>query len=229
METNDAQTIETGVPPRKKRRWWVYLLIGVGCLALLAGTALVVLVSYYKSLIRNYTTTQPVALAPVAATPADFEGLKQKWGQFYQNVVSGKPTAPFKLTEEDLNALVANIPQIKDRVRLNIEDGKIRADFSVPLDQTKKAELKGRYLNGVAWLKFELEEDGFPALYVISVKANGKEPPGWFEAKVKKKNLLDDAERNPHLIDFVNRIDEVGITNKQVVITPVNRPWTELE
>lgn len=223
METTSVPTGDDMTPPpRKRRRWWVYVLISVGALVVLAGAAFLGLVGYYKSLIKNYTMTEPIPLTQVEGTKQDVEALKVKWMEFYQQVVSGKPSRPFQLPADEINRLLATNPDLKGRVWLHLEDGQARVEFSMPLDKTRKPELKGRYLNGEARLEFKLADDGFPVLQVVSVEANGKSPPGWLASKITHRNFLDNVHNNPHLYELLNRIEDVAITNNAVVITPMN-------
>lgn len=221
MHNDSAPPNPAERPPRRKRRWWVYVLAAFGACLVLAVIGFLILAGYYHSLIKTYTSQQPLKLDLIEAAPAERDRLIANWQKFHQDVLAGKPSAPFKLSAPDLQVLVAGVPKIKDRVRVSFVDGRIRAEFSVPLDQPHKRELQGRYLNGSALLDVKLAPDGFPVLQVVSLEANGEPAPGWLAGRIKKMNLLQDVYRNPHAVELLSGIGDIAVTDDHLVITPL--------
>lgn len=207
-------------PVRKKRRWWRYVLLGAGGLVVLGVAVIVLIVSYLNSLVTTYTEAQPKTLARVDASPAAQQQLKTNWVYFQEAVAAGRNTRPFKLSAEDLNVFFINIPQLKDLLRFRIDGGKLLADFSVPLDQTRQKKLKGRHLNGVATFNLKFEY-GFLTLSVAELEANGKPVPRWLLGKLKKENFLKDLDHQPDIMEFLQNIDHVDISEGFVVFTPM--------
>jgi hypothetical protein len=207
--------------PRKKRRWLFWLGISLGGLVLLAAAGFVGVVSYYHSLLSKHTQNHPLALTELDRSEEAQRQVKSKWGQFYKAVLDGDARESLQLSPHDLNLLVAGIPNLGDRFRIEIENDRLQARFSIPLEKPNKPELKGRYLNGVAVLNLKLEEDGFLTLHVAEVRANEKPIPGWLLRALKKKNLLGFFDRNVDYMEFLVGIRGVEVKDGNVVFRPV--------
>ena len=226
MQTNSVPPVLGQPPPvRKKRRWWLYVLLGVGCLVVLGIAVVVLIAGYFNSVVNNYTEAQPKTLAKVDASPAAQEQLKARWVYFQQSVTAGRNTRPFKLSADDLNVFLANNPQLKDRVRFRIEGNRLLADFTMPLDQTRQPKLQGRHLNGLATLNLKFA-DGFLTLSVAELEANGKPVSRSLLGrallgKLQQENLLKFLDNNREVMDFLQRIDTVEISEGFVVLTPM--------
>ncbi len=199
----------------------MYALVVLGCLVVLGVALVVAILGYLNSLVTKYTETQPRTLITVDASPAAQEQLKARWLAFQQSVNSGRRARSFKLSAEDLNVFLANIPKLTNFLRLRIEGDKLLGDFTVPLDQTRQAKLKGRHLNGVVTFNLKFE-NGFLDLTVADLEANGKPAPRWILARMQKENFLRDLERNRDVMDLLQRIDTVQVTDGFVVVTPLD-------
>jgi hypothetical protein len=216
----ESATAATSVPPiRKRRRWWLYLLVSLGSLVFLAIVAVALLVGYWKSLITNYTSTQPAPLPHRIASGEAIEDLKTRWGGFWQAVMDDRAEAPFKLSADDLNAVLANIPQLQDRLLLSITNDRIMGQFSVPLDQAKQKELRGRFINGTAHLNLVFE-DGWLTAQALDLKANGKAIPAWLQKKAQKENILKDLDKNAEVTAFLHKLHNVEVKDGFVILTP---------
>jgi len=217
--THHAAVPLSAQPVRRKRRWWFRVLVGLGCLVVLAIVGLVLLVGYWQSLIRNYTATRPESLPQVANVAEATQELQARWKVFWDAVLDGKARTPFTLSAADLNVFIANIPELKDRLRLAITNNQILGRFSTPLDQAKQKELKGRFINGTARLHLSFD-DGWLTAQVLDLKANGKLVPGWVQKKVQKENLLKDLDRNPEVVTFLQNLRNVEVMDGGVILTP---------
>ena len=203
----ESPAIAPTQPIRKKRRWWFYVLIVFATLLCLGITALIGISSYYKFLVRTYTSTQPVPLASVEASADAVRELMTRFEEFSTAVQNRQYPNPFKIAADEINRIIATNDKTKDVIRLIIAGNQLTAQFSVPLDQTHKKELKGRFLNGLAMLKLEFV-DGFLKLNVNSLDANGKPIPNWILNKLKGKNILSDLEGN---FDFLQLLQELEL------------------
>ncbi len=208
------------IPAKQKRRWLRYLLIAFGTLFLLALIVVIAAVSYYKSLIKNYTDTKPRPLQTVEASKEKVEELAKRWQTFCDDVYNKRASEPFKLTAEEINQVIANFPRAKDSLRVEITNSQIRAHLMIPLDMTGKKELKGRYLNAIANLKLQLE-DGFLTLRIDSATANDKPIPGWILNRIRGKNILENLERNYELTELLQLIDTVEVKDGAIFVVPL--------
>jgi hypothetical protein len=205
---------------RPKRRWWVYLLAGLG-VVVIGGVALIALgVSYGKSLVRTYTVTEPVALPEVVASEAHMTQLKRRWVEFVEAVQTRQPVAPFRLTAEDLNQFLAHIPDLHNRLHLTIENDTLAGRFSIPMDPGgRNGFMRGRHLNGHVQFKLSFV-DNWLALNLAHADAHGKALPGWLLNRIRSKNLLEHLERDKNLQETLDAIETIEVKDGAVVLTP---------
>jgi hypothetical protein len=126
---------------------------------------------------------------------------------------------PFKLTADDLNVVIANIPDLQERLRVVITNNQIVGHFSVPLDKAKQKELQGRFINGSARLNL-MFDDGWLSAQVLDLRANDKLVPGWVQKKVQKENILKDLDKNQEVIAFLHKLKSVEVKDGSVILTP---------
>lgn len=207
---------------KKKRRWWVYVLIGVGALVMLAIVAFIALFSYYRSLIKNYTDIKPRPLPAIEVSKDKVQQLWVRWKDFTDKLFSKEPPEPFVLTEDDINQMICYSGNAKDFLRVKIEGNKIKALFTVPLDLTNKKELKGKFLNGIATLALQLE-DGFLKLNLESALVNDKPAPNWLVNHIKKRNILENLENNYEFLQILQELDDVQVRDGAIVFIPAKK------
>jgi hypothetical protein len=205
---------------KKKRPWWFYLLICLGSLLLLGLIAIIAIFSYYRSLINNYTELKPRPLPPIVADKDHVQTLFMRWTNYVADVLDRHSTEQFVITEEDINQMIANFMKERNFVRVVLTNGYIRALLSVPLENSKRKELKGRYLNADVDLKLRLE-DGFLTLRVERAMANGKPAPSWILKKISQKNLLENMENNYDFLLLLQAMDSVQVKDGGIVFTPL--------
>ncbi len=209
-------------PPKKRRRWLVYLLVGLGSIFVLGLIALVAIVTYYHSLIKTYTATTPKPLPAIEISKDKAQDLAQRWQTFCDNVFKKQATEPFRLTDNDINQMIGNFQRAKENLRIEITNDVILAHIMFPLDNTGKKELKGRYLNATVNLKLQLE-DGFLKLRVKSATANDKPVPKWIVNRIGNKNLLQNLERNYDLLQLLQELDDVVVKDGQILFIPLKQ------
>lgn len=208
-------------PARKKRRWLLYTGLAVAGLFVLGVALLVALAAYWSSLIATYTEPQPKPLPPFEFTPEARDAVISRWLAFRKNIEAGKSPPPFELSAEDVNTLLADkAPTIEDKVRVVIDQDKLRAQFSLSLAKPGEPKLQGRYLNGRATLNLSFA-DGWPDLRVATVEANGKPIPRWLLRRLQKLDLLKDVSSNPAFVQMLQDTDNIRVSDGAVVIKPV--------
>jgi hypothetical protein len=208
--------------PKKKRRWLVYLLIGLGSIFVLGLIAIVAIATYYHSLIKTYTATTPKPLPAIEISKDKAQDLTKRWQTFCDNVFKKQATEPFRLTDNDINQMIGNFQNATKNLRIEITNDVILAHIMFPLDNTRKKELKGRYLNATVNLKLQLE-DGFLTLRVKSATANDKPVPKWIVNRISKRNLLQDLERNYDFSQLLQELDDVIVKDGQILFIPLNQ------
>jgi len=200
---------------QKGRRWWLYGLLALGALILLAAVGFMGLLGYY-------TSKKPVPIAHVDITPADQEALTGRWVQFQQEIKEGQPTAPFKLSAHELNGFFSTVPSLNDRVYLGLTGNTARAEVSFPLEGLLPVFGKGRYLNAVETLRLRPGPDGIPQPEVLSVTVNGNPLPRWVARRIGQREFTRDPFGPLNDPSFRSQIKSIEIRDGCLLLTPVN-------
>lgn len=209
--------------PRKKRRWWLYVLVGCGSLVLIGIALLVAVGIYWNSLVQTYTQTQPAPLPALAVREGDADALEARWRAFLNDLVAGRHPPPFELSADDVNAfLESKARKLAERVRIVINGDQLQARFSLPLGERGERNLQGRFLNGQATLHLSFA-DGWPDLRVTAVEANGKPLPEWLQRRVQRLDLLKDLSNHSAFVEALPDIQSIRVEDGVVVIRPLPR------
>lgn len=195
---------------------WVW-----GCLSvLLFGLVVTGLVGFfgYRYLgtqITKYTSETPQPLPVVEYEPAAMTALETRFEGFQTSLKEGGQVEDLVLTAEDINALVANNKDLKGKVFVKIEDGQIKGDVSIPLDNVPLAG--GRYLNASAAFDVSME-NGVLIVTLADAEVKGEKVPEQFLDAFRNenlaKNLYDDAET----AKAFRRIESVVVENGKIVL-----------
>ncbi len=210
-----------GPAPRKKRRWWLYLLIAAGSLLVLALLGLFLMFSYAKSLVTHYTATSPRNFPKVEFDAQKQKEIENRWTEFARAVQARQAPAPFIITADDLNQGISKIRDLRDKVHVVITNGQTLIEFSFPLDQTGWQNLKGRYINGVAKLDLGFK-DGWLNVTVGSVDANGRPLPGWLLSRLRQENLGKMFDQNREVVNVLQEIESIKVEGSSIVVTPAS-------
>ena len=202
-------------PSTKKLPWWLYALGTLGALLILAVAA-------FAILLGHYTSKKPMPITQAAVTEEDRSALTQKWVQFHQDVTSGHPATPCQVSPKELNVFLSSVPQLKDRVLLDLEQSQMRAEASIPLEQVLPVFGKGRYLNAVGRYELKLEADKSLRLDIRSVQLNGKPLPRWMLSLMASKGLNQDVFHAPDVAAFLARLKSLEIRDGFLVFVPTN-------
>ena len=210
-------------PARRKRRWWVYLLITLGALALLLVVLVVAGFFVARSVVNTYTSPQPRPLPKIEYDPATQKEFQQelagKWTTFTKAVMNRQHPAPFRISVDEINRFLAQRRDFRDNARLVAKNNRLQAEFSVPLAQTGRKELAGRYLNGIANIDFTLQ-DGWLTVGIGKVEVNGHPAPDWVVQRLAGGNLTKELDGNRDFVNLMQEIESIEIKDGEIVITP---------
>jgi hypothetical protein len=196
-----------------------------GCITLMVF-AIVVIVSVllgvryaYKYARDHLTTTKPLALPPVALSPADGARVTQRVDDFKKALRTGTATAPLELNSDELDYVVRNSSGngLNDNIHLTIADGAVHAQLSVPLDMHGPAFF-GRFLNGEADVPISLK-DGALSFRFDNVKVNGQPPPSWLLSRINQTTVWNPQSNDPNAGVFTN-LDKIEIKDDKLVLYP---------
>jgi len=201
------------------RSWRFYALVASAAVFLLAIGILAALWIYRQSLIGNYTSEAPAAIALADVRAEDRQALRDKWSRFFGDLQSQRPTAPLTMSPPEINAFISMIPQLKDRVHVGIEDNLLRAEFAVPLEDLG---WKGRYANGIMLGKVQLGGDGLAEVELVSATLNGKPLPKWLLSQVHKQEGLNIVQRVLRDAKIGRHLKSIEIKDQMLVFNPIN-------
>lgn len=204
------------------------LLAGCLTVVVLGVLAVVALFITFKVVtnraLKQYTDTAPAELPPLQVTADDIAATQQRWDDFFADLAKGGEIRPMALTAREVNALLArHAAQLTNFVRVMIEGDHLRAQVSVPLDQTRMSVLQGRYLNGDITLKLAVE-GGLLQVRPEQLLVRGQPLPGFLMQHLRRQNWADNAMNNPDLLAIVQELETVTVTNGTLVIVPKPPP-----
>jgi hypothetical protein len=205
--------------PRKRRRWWVYALWGVGVIFTLIVSLIIAGVLYWNHLVKTYTSTSPKTLPIIESPKEKLEALKERWQPFALSFIKSQPVDPFELVDEDLNAFASQFGPMKNQVHLGIMEDRVRAEFSLNLDRSGNNSLHGRYLNGVAYLKLE-HKNGRISSKVISIDANNRPVPKWLLKRAQDINFLSALNHRPEFDLAIRGLDHIEMKPGILLLHP---------
>jgi hypothetical protein len=209
--------------PPARRGCFFYGCLSVAILALVlvlvAGLTFYIGKRTAERLVRDYTEATPGLLEKVELPPAEMDALQRRWTTFKDALDAGQTSAELVLTAQELNALISQNKELKDRLFVRIHDERVTGEVSIPLEHDLgPLKLKDRYLNGTATFKVSLSE-GFLDVRVEDIQVKSKPLPSVFMRELRKQNLALDYQRNhPQVATNVAKFESVQIQDGKVVL-----------
>lgn len=207
---------------------------GLGCLVLvILGIVAAVLIwgATKKAIeggIANFTADQPVMIEPPQAAPDQVQDAISRFDAFKAAMEKGETPAPLELSDQDINVLIYNHPDfgwMEGKGRVDIEGDKLTSKVSVNLDELEipvkflADAVKGRYFNGEVTISLAMAA-GRPTAFVEELVVNGQNPPEEFMAGIRQENLFKEAQSDPEMQKFFERISDLKIENDKLTIVP---------
>jgi hypothetical protein len=198
---------------------------GIGCLTVIVLLAVGSFFAYRgaKAFVvkatAEYTETAPAQLPAVEMPEAEKAALFQRVDAFAQAVRAGQPAPELSLTAREVNALIQRSPDLAGKVYVYIEDGRIRGDTSIPLEEIAPVGiLKGRWLNGSASFTVDTVA-GRIVVFIDSLSVRGKPVSAHVMGALRSKNLAEKAsEKNPKTAAMLQKLDAVAVRGDRLVI-----------
>jgi len=155
---------------------------------------------------------------------ADYQQLDKRVTGFAEEVNARKATQPLVLTENEINALIANNPawrSLQGKVYVTIEGDQIKGKVSIPMDELAQApglsRLKGRYLNGSAAFKVSLA-NAVLVVTIQSLEAKGQSPPPPVMAQLQTVNFAQNAMQDPKSQEMIGRFESIEVKDGEITI-----------
>lgn len=213
-------------PPRGRGCFFygcVFAGVGVLIMMTLCGVGGFFAYRAMDQVVTQYTGTEPVPLPKLEVSKEEQAALRDRVAAFRKALDAGGETPPLELSSDDVNTLIEQNTDFKDKIYVTLEGDKIKGKVSLPLDKIGENVpifgrlVMGRYLNGEAELKASLQ-NGEPIVHIEALSVNGKDLPEEMMAKLREENLAKDAKRNPQNAEMVRQLESVEVKDGKVII-----------
>jgi hypothetical protein len=216
----------TPEPPRKQRGCLFY-----GCIvaALLVGIVVILVSltawSLYRGasqIVEQYAEDAPAPI-PVVERPApEVDAIKGRIDTFSDALADGKAAEPLALSADEINAVIASVPEFKGLFAVDLSGDKLRGKLSLPLDRLGfpiGTLFPGKFLNGTATLDARVV-DGRPVVTIDAIEARGKPVPDEFLKSIRGQNLFADIEKDPKMAASIGRLESIAVKDGKLILTP---------
>lgn len=229
-------------PPREPKAGKGCLFYGcltVGVVGLMVAALAVVGFLKFKEKVRHYTDDKPAAFKTATASPQQAAATQAKWQTFLQTVKDGAQPARLTISADEINALIAQTPGWKDRVRISFDGNQITGALSLPLNEVARAFESAnpmfsefaravgqdRYLNGQATFKVSCES-GVLIATLDALKVRGHELPAEIMGPLRQHNLAQELYKDPEKVEQLKRLKRINVQNGVLTIEalPKSKP-----
>jgi hypothetical protein len=167
--------------------------------------------------VQDYTETQPAALERVTLPPEQLRALQERLQAFRTALESPTNTQELALTGVELNALIGENKDFRDKVSVNVEGDRITGKISLPLQDLGPLRLQGRYLNGQAAFRVNFNT-GQLNVALDTLQVNGKAVPAPFMDRLRQQNLAQELTRRPDATQWLGRLEAIQIQDGKVIL-----------
>ena len=174
----------------------------------------------YRSLlagIEGYSDTRPDLLPAPTISPGARKQLYGRMAAFRTALATHRVAAPLTLTVDELNALIAVAPGLSGKVRAEIEGGRVRAQFCLPLEDLGFPQLHGRFLNGTSALNLSIVE-GELVVSPEAIEVRTGPLPEAVMTRLRKANLARLAFRDIRVAHSLRSLRSVEVREGTVAI-----------
>jgi hypothetical protein len=178
----------------------------------------------FKSMLNRYTDTQPMPLPEVSISPAALDQLLRRVEDFRDDLRAGRTPTPLILSADEVNALMANDPElkaVKGKFYVLLNGDALKAKVSLPMEDLGLPRFRGRYLNGTGSLGIELH-NGILYVYALEFVAKGKPIPTAYMNVIRRQNLAARANDNARASVALNLLQSIEIKDNRLIVTPKN-------
>jgi len=214
---------------------FLYGCVTLVILGLLGAVVMFLMLRYGMQQIRDrFTEETPVELPTVDMPRADIDALVARVDAYAKDLRAGNPLPPLTLSQDDLNALLQNHPDLKngfgDIMYVTLGDSTVSTQMSFPLDRLPfpVPMMRTRYFNGTA--TFDVGFIGSRAqVYLSSASVKGEDVPSEQIGEMRGTNFAEDWADDPDARSLMDRVDTIAVTTVGITITPKNKAGADSE
>ena len=228
-----SQTYTPGAapPPESDSGKKIATCFGIGCLTVLVVgvVAVIAVMAWTKKAVGDfadkYTSDDPVKIEMPVLSDQQVADVSARFDEFKTNIAAGNATGPLRLSETDINALIAKHPDfsaLAGATVASIENDQLIVDSSFEIDKLGipfpgfiADRVSGKYFNGSITVEITTI-GGAAGVFIQNIAAGDTPIPQVFIDSLKTENFLSD----PKMKKAMEKIQEIKIENNQIVVTP---------
>ncbi|MEM6799254.1 MAG: hypothetical protein AAF589_07040 [Planctomycetota bacterium] len=203
---------------KQKKGWGCF---AYGCLGLVLLTVLVVvgggLAAYFgiRGAVQAYTAEAPAEIPVVEASEEELAEIQERIDNLTAAAEAGAAPPDMELTADDLNALIAANEDLKGKVFVRIEGGKVGGDVSMPADALPGG--KDRHFNASASFNVYCQ-DGTLIVTLADAEVNGEPLPPQFTEALASENLAKEFASEPEVQKFLQNVESIEVKEDKIIL-----------
>ncbi|GIX00512.1 MAG: hypothetical protein KatS3mg111_3844 [Pirellulaceae bacterium] len=221
-QTGKVVPAELSAPPRSPLKLMCGVMRWGGLLIL---TTLAVLGWIYFRQIHAYTSDVPRPLPIAELPPRTLEQVEEQVEQVLVHAETpSEAPEPIVLNADLINGLIADQPRLRGRLFVEIADGVIHIDISLPASMIPGAG--GRYINGSVSARGSWKADSWE-LEIVKATANDREIPAALVEEMLQQQAQMWLEKRDDVRRWLDLVEEISVREREIWIRP--RPGRLLE
>ncbi len=209
--------VEEQVVEPKKSRGCLY-----GCLGAFGVMVLLVICGGFgiyfaiSGQVKKYTAETAMELPKVEFTAEQMTELQDRLDTFKDALDDeAQPPQDLVLTADEINALINEEEQLRGRAYVEIKEGKVTGDISVPTDRIPGG--KGRFFNASATFDVTLE-NGVLVVTLADAEVKGERVPQEVIDGMSQENLAKDLYKDPKNAEMIRRFEKIEIQDDKIIL-----------
>lgn len=178
-----------------------------------------------QNTVEHYTSETPMRVSTQNLPEPTKEELEDRVEAFSDAIDEGRVPEPLILRGAELDALLQDLwerEELPGAMALRIEDGRVRSDLSIPLEEGIEIgpftpEVGGRYLNGTVTFTIELDENGLQA-DIERFVVNDKTLPGWMVNAIEREFVERRVLQNKDLREFTDKLARLRVSADSILL-----------
>jgi len=209
--------------PKRQRGCFFYGCLTVTILLLIVLAGGLAGFHYARRMFNDFTDSQPLAMPPVRLSQAEIDKLQQRIDRFRNDVRQGQNSPPLTLTADEINALIATDPDLKElkgKLYLTVESGQLKGRISVPMEQVGLPVFHGRYLNANGIFSVSLRNGSLHVAPVALTSIKGRPVPDIYMDKIRRHNLAENMNGDARAHAALDKLADIQVKGNQLILVP---------
>ena len=172
---------------------------------------------FVKGQVNEYTADKPADFPIIEYSEEELAAILNRVEKFKETIENGETPEALVLTADELNALISQEDELRGKVYVAIQNGKVLGEVSIPTDFIPGG--KGRYFNASATFNVSLD-NGVLIVTLADATVKGEKVPQEIIAGIGKENLAKDIYKDPKVAEILRQFDSLTIDEGMIILTP---------